>query len=398
MMKQTTLLHRRGRRLGRTLHLWLGLILAAPFLVTVVSGCLLGLAPELDRALNPRLFHPQPGPASGGASPADADQVLAIARAASPLPVMAVRLPDADSPVWVVSQGNGQGAAMGIQLETFVDPATGAVVGQRSTATGLVRWLHRLHNAFLIDGDWPWPGTSWGGRQWVGIVGLAVAAMILTGAVLLVPPVQGWRRAAFPRRGAVLPRWLLDWHGALSLWLFGLIVLITLTGITMEFPQASRALFGLGGGGHVMAAPVAKPDQPFAISADQALHLARQAMPGKRPMAFNPAGPGNPQWRVSLVGQAGPWRGRTQVTVDAGDGRVHSAATPSLVGLYFAQQHGLHGGAVLGLGGRLVILACGLVQFYLIVSGVVVWLRRQVMRLRQRPFAADPLGAPPPAR
>ena len=363
MMKRLSVLL---RRLFRKLHLWVGVAVAIPFLVITISGCLLGFGPEIDRALHPALF---PAPAIGSNTTISAQTILDQARTQSGPPVMSLQPPTSDHTSWIIAQGSGKGHSMGVQWETFLDPTDGHMLGRRITDDDFVRLLHRIHNAFLLED----------GRQWVGIVGLIMAGMIVTGLILLLPPPQGWKRVFIPRSGTRGTRWLLDWHSALSLWFLPLILVVTLTGITMEFPQTSRALVGENGGGHgmMMRSAILPPEQPFAITADMALEIARASHPDREVISLTPAGQGRPNWSITLRPLNGGWQGRSMTMVDAETGMWHDMPPTSITGLYFSQQHGLHGGAVLGFWGRMVIFTSGLTLLYLSVSGIVVWYRKR---------------------
>jgi uncharacterized iron-regulated membrane protein len=293
---------------------------------------------------------------------------------------MSLQLPDATAPVWVVAQGSGRGANMGVQQETFIDPQSGAILGQRDLATAPLRIAHRLHNAFLLDG----------GRQLVGIIALLMAGMIVTGVIVWWPPAHGVSDSLLPCRGTKGTRWLLDWHTAAALWPFLLILSITVTGITMAFPQSSRAVLGQpgdGGMGRMGNHPVLAPTTPYPVGADQALDAARQALPGYDAVSLTPAGLDHPHWRITLRPSQGLWLGRRQIMVDARSGEVQAETARDAVALFLAEQHGLHGGASFGLPGRVLICVAGLCQAFLCVSGLLVWARRQRRRASSLPVA-----------
>ena len=363
------------RHLCRRLHYWFGVAIALPFLVMSVTGAILSFAHELDPLLSPGLFQP-----SGPERVISAQQVLDTARADGGAPVMSLQLPDATAPVWVVAQGSGRGANMGVQQETFIDPQSGAILGQRDLATAPLRIAHRLHNAFLLDG----------GRQLVGIIALLMAGMIVTGVIVWWPPAHGVSDSLLPCRGTKGTRWLLDWHTAAALWPFLLILSITVTGITMAFPQSSRAVLGQpgdGGMGRMGNHPVLAPTTPYPVGADQALDAARQALPGYDAVSLTPAGLDHPHWRITLRPSQGLWLGRRQIMVDARSGEVQAETARDAVALFLAEQHGLHGGASFGLPGRVLICVAGLCQAFLCVSGLLVWARRQRRRASSLPVA-----------
>jgi len=359
------LTHAGLRRLFRRFHYWLGVALAVPFLVVAITGCLLGFGPELDHLIYADFYHP-----SGAGGVVSAQQVLDAARAANPLPVMSLSPPSDRSPVWLVAQGTGKGANMGVQQESSFDPATGVLIGRRDTNANPVRVIHRLHNAFLLEN----------GRQIVGYVGLVLAFLLVSGLVVLLPPPGGWRRAAFPPKGTRGARWLLDWHTAASLWPLPIILLVTLTGLSMTFPQTSHALLGENGGHMMGGNGGAAPGHPFPVNADQAIEIALAAYPGTELQSLTPASAGHPVWRLSLRPATGLWQRRVQVMVDANSGDQHSMTPTSAAGFYLAQQHGLHGGAVLGFAGRMLVFTAGLCMTFLPLSGLLVWARRHRRR------------------
>lgn len=365
------------RRLCRRLHYWFGAAIAVPFFLIALSGCLLDYSREIDKALNPDLYR-----ASGPDHIASAQQVLETARADNPTPVMTIQVPGGDLPVWIVAQGNGQGTGMGIQQEIFIDPQSGAVIGKRATYPTLIRFLHRLHDALLIDD---------GGRTLVGYLGLLLAGLIVTGLVVWLPPPQGWRRSFLPRRGTQGNRWLLNWHTAAFAWTLPLILLVTVTGITMEFPQSTRATLGLPQSNGMqmmgMAGPVLPPETPYPVTVDQALAAAQAALPSYELVNFSPAGRDRGMYRVSLRATEGLWLGRRQVMVDARTGAIHAHNPPQgFATFYVAEQHGLHGGGSFGFWGRTVICLCGAAQVWLAISGFLVWLRRQRSRFVSIPL------------
>lgn len=356
------------RRLCRRLHYWFGVGIAVPFFLIAISGCIIGFGREVDMLLSPEFYR-----ATGPDLTVSAQQVLDTARADSSVPVMTLQVPGPDLPVWIVSLGNGKGTGIGIQREVFIDPQSGSILGERETYPTLIRFMHRLHDALLMDET---------GRQLVGYLGLMLAGLIVTGLFVWLPPPQGWRRSFLPRRGAKGTRWLLDWHTAAFAWPLLLIVLVTVTGITLEFPQTTRAALGQSGGmgmmGMGMAGPVLPPANAYPIDADKAMVQARLALPGYEVINMSPAGLDRPMWRVNMRSEQGLWQGRRQVMVDARNGVAHSHAPAEGFGaFYVAEQHGLHGGNSFGLVGRTVICFGGLSQAFLAVSGLLVWVRRR---------------------
>ena len=351
------------RRLCRRLHYWFGVALAIPVLFIAVTGCILGFGHELDRLLNPDLYR-----SYGPNQTVSAQEILETANSGSVTPIISLQLPDSASPVWIVSQGTGRGENMGVQEELFFD-LDGILLGRRLTADAPIRFIHRLHNAFLLGSD---------GRQVVGILSLFLLGMIITGAVVWWPAAQGIRHSFLPKIGQGM-RLLLDLHTAASLWPLLLIVLVTVTGITMEFPQTTRAALGQTGQSHTMGHPARLPATPYPVSADQALNIARQSAPDDQAVSLALPSPDHPQWRITLRPEHSLWVSRRQIMVDAQTGAIQTeaAAAGGFAAFYLGAQHGLHGGSIFGLPGRLLIFLSGLCLAFLTVSGLLVWARRQ---------------------
>jgi uncharacterized iron-regulated membrane protein len=104
-----------------------------------------------------------------------------------------------------------------------------------------------------------------------------------------------------------------------------------------------------------------------------------------------PARPGQP-WSVTLrpLGTDPEIRGRTMLSLDATSGavlqergpRTRSAAEEAL-----ALQRWLHGGALLGMSGRVVVFLSGLAMPLFFVTGLAAWLLRRRNRRRLRAAA-----------
>src|SRR5450830_530613 len=85
--------------------------------------------------------------------------------------------------------------------------------------------------------------------------------------------------------------------------------------------------------------------------------------------------------------------GHRELYIDSRDGRVLGQREPwkgTAADLFVQAQFPLHSGRILGLPGRVLISAMGLVVATLSVTGVVIWWRKRRASLRPRPPAAAP--------
>lgn len=352
----------------RSVHRWLGLLLALPLLVQGLSGAVLTLEPVW--------------PSWGGATlasgqPASANAILATARAAAPPGLRATRYVAPDAPggaaqVFFAPIDGPRGPGMVLRL----DPATAAALGPAQPVGGVLNLVKRLHNNLLIP--------EYGGRQVAGWFGAGLLLLTLIGIPLWWPGPGRWRGGfTVPRRarGRRLHRAL---HGAAGIWLVPMLLATSGTGIVMGFPQTSRALLGLPAGSSPrpgLPIPGTPPPQP---DLDAAIRLAQAAAPGMVPRAV--LLPATLQEPIRLL-MAPPGREgalvRRAVAVDGAATRVVSAET-SLPAADMALRwaHDLHMGQGLGPAWRGLTVAVGLALPLFGVTGLAMWLLRRRNRLR----------------
>lgn len=163
----------------RKLHSLLGLWVAVLAVVLALSGAILSLDPALERQSNTLA-------ASGQTSVA----VLA-GRVAQHYPGVEQIQRTPSGSVIVYYRRDGQ---TGVD---HVDPQTGQGIAPH-TGSPLPRWMKKLHRSWLLDTP---------GRVVSGLTALAMLVLSVTGTVLLVRRVGGWRHLADPLRGNLVQRW-----------------------------------------------------------------------------------------------------------------------------------------------------------------------------------------------
>ncbi len=188
--------------MARKLHSLLGLIAAVLALVLGISGAILSLDPALER-LDATV------PANGQISVAtlagrvaryypDAEQIQ--------------RTPSGSVIVYYSRDGKP-----GIDR---VDPLTGQGIAPHAPPV-FSRWLKSLHRSLLLDTP---------GRAVTGLTALIVLVLCVSGALLLVKRLGGWRHLANPLRGDVNQRW----HAQVGRVVVTGLLLSTLTGLYMS--------------------------------------------------------------------------------------------------------------------------------------------------------------------
>ena len=186
----------------RQLHSLVGLVAAVLVIVLALSGAILSLDPTLDRL--------------GATVPAKGQVSVATlaGRVAQQYPGAEQIQRTPSGTILVYYDRDGQ---VGVDR---VDPQTGQSIAAY-TPSAFSRWLKNLHRSFLLDTP---------GRAAAGILAIIMLVLTLSGAVLVVKRVGGWRNIAGPLRGTMVQRW----HAQVGrIVVFGLL-LSALTGIYMS--------------------------------------------------------------------------------------------------------------------------------------------------------------------
>lgn len=220
----------------KAIHRWLGLTAGTLALVLGLTGSMLAFDPvqQAWQAL---------------AAPRDLSVATLVERVARTVPGAEEirRLP---SGAIVVFSFNGDQAQA-----SYVNPANGQVLGAWQPSA-LPRWVKNLHRSLLL-GD--------AGRWGAAGIALAIGLMCLSGLVLLLRRMGGWRRLAARVRGSLAQRI----HVVAGRVVLALLLLTSLTALTM-----SASTLGL-----VALDARAEPDVASVVPMDTG-QTAPQALPG----------------------------------------------------------------------------------------------------------------------
>jgi uncharacterized iron-regulated membrane protein len=356
-------------------HRWAGLVLGLVLVVIGVSGSILSFQREIDAALNPALFR-----ASGPPDPAlSYSAIQRLAEAATGRPAGIIRPPDSVWPVWVVTPPRG---ARGATTAHF-DPATGALLGERDARGSFIGITRQLHEALLL--------RAWGGHEAVGWLGVLLLLFALSGIWLWWPRDGALSRALIliRRRPALLLN--LDLHRVIGIWMAAVLAVVAVSGVVLIFPGWFRPVLGIAP--PVAAAPAPPRREPMMVDADAAAAAAMAHLPGQVVTGLLLPSRQRPLWQVTLRPEASDpeVRARSVIGIDPWSGAVAEERGPRTRGLAeetLALQRWLHGGALLGWPGRLLVFASGLAMPVLFVTGLAAWL----LRRRNRRRLAIPAG------
>ncbi|MFD2367933.1 PepSY-associated TM helix domain-containing protein [Pseudoduganella sp. GCM10020061] len=396
------------KKLGRTLHLWLGLVCGSVFVILGLTGSVIAWLPELDRMLNPELLQ---APVQQGARMGDPLRV-------TPSAVQAVfdrleadpaygrpsqlAFPSFAGDVYVATYRVPQGKSpfeLAVSRQVMLDPATLAVLGERNWGeTGLSRpllmpTLFHLHR-YMVAGE--------AGKTVVGACGIVMVILALTGLILWWPrPTWTSIKAALTVRfGGSWPKLNYSLHRAAGFFLAPALLVQGFSGSYMNLPAVIAPAVNV-------VAPVSStaklknrdPGAGLALDVHAALERAQAVFPDARTSRIVIPKPGVPyEIRVRQEGEIRHDDGATRITIDSASGQVLRVVDP-LAGprgdVLLSWMFPLHTGDAFGIAGRIFITLFGLTPLAFMVTGVAVWLkqRRSKHVVRNRMAAAAAAAA-----
>jgi uncharacterized iron-regulated membrane protein len=407
-------------------HRWIGLFIAGFLFISGVTGAVISWDHELDDLLNPQLMQAR---TKGPALPAlDLAQRI---EARDPR-VQVTYVPLAAEPGATLAFGVSakRDPKVGRLFEpgynqVFIDPATGAEQGRRNwgaawpiTTETFVSFLYVLHYSLHIPQMW---GIDRWGVWLLGGVAVLWTLDCFVGFYLTLPTRAAPKQAAARQKAArgFWSRWKPAWqikttasayrinfdiHRAFGLWLWGVLFTVAFTAFSLNlysevfYPLMSRV-------SQVTPGPfdLRKPaplDAPIPAVRTYGQVLQAATAEARRRGWRAPAGGMfySPEYGVYGVafhepggdhGAAGV--GPPYLYYDGRTGQLAGVRQPwvgTAADIFVQAQFPLHSGRILGLPGRILISATGLVVAALSVTGVVIWLRKRQARVGRRKRAA----------
>ncbi|MFM2088320.1 MAG: hypothetical protein RLZZ237_3189 [Pseudomonadota bacterium] len=387
------------------LHRYAGLLMAGFLIVAGLTGSLLAWKDELEGALLPAVF--RVAPPAPGAVPLDA--LLLRER-------MAARFPQAQISYLPLSAPAGHSMQFYLPHrddeplasdEVFVDPYTGAVLGQRrwgEISQGLINllpFIERLHYALAL-GDT--------GLLMFGLIAILWTVDCFIGAALTFPArlkkrapgskpwLQRWRPSWLLRRHGGSYKLVFDLHRAGGLWLWAMLLVFAWSGVAFNlydvyaavmkpvFPhqpteevlathqptsaphldwQAARAQ------GRVLMAALAD-QQHFSIIEENALSYESRL--------------GLYSYKVRSSRDVRAQKGLTTVIFDAANGRLVTSWLPTGTAsgdTIRSWISALHMASMWGWPFKLFICAMGVAVTGLSLTGVLVWRRKRQGKVKR---------------
>lgn len=374
-----------SRRALVVVHRWTGVFLLLFVTAAAVTGAALVVRDDLDAWLTPTLMVVPPGRQAIAL-----DEVITRVEARfTDASVSSITLPERASGSLSVylqakqspATGHTHGATTGgVALEAsqaFVDPATGAILGQRNTRrlgfnrASFVPALLQLHHSLLL-------GST--GKTFMGGVAIIWCLTSLVGLALAWPRAAATWLAWLPMlsvgRGRGAYRFNYDVHRATSVLLLPVLLVLAFTSVYLNLPATVRPA--------VAAVSTLRPDpRPLRpatcvspVSVDAALRAAIAAVPGSTPyLIAREFGRGWYRVRLRTPQDIGTF-GDSAAYIDACTGQVAELrlVSASKAGEVFMNWlYPLHTGAAFGSAGRVLVGLTGIALAVGNVSAAIVW-------------------------
>lgn len=346
-------------------HKWVGLGLAAFWLLQAATGLVLTYVSVLDQEAWPSQTTPTPAEFAGA--------YTAVQQTYPSLTISRVMLSQPDSRVLDVFGSNPAGEARRIR----VDRESGNISSNANwnaidSTTPITRIAYRLHYDLLS-------GTI--GHTIIGISGVFLLLTALVGIYLAWPQKGRWRTILRPVKWKRSMASYYSWHRAIGMWFSLLLILVALTGAALVWMANIRTLTEVPDPEPAVAASLVDPMEPTQgiVLASQ---LAKNALPEGQIYLIDPPSPALNRYRVRmrLPGEAREFYGTTAVYVDASATRVlgvYKATEASVTGRVLDAAYALHTGEILGWFGRLLFFLNGVGVIGLSVLGTALWYRKR---------------------
>lgn len=369
------------KKLWLNLHLYIGLVAGALFVLTSLTGSLLVFYKTIDEWLNPEQLIRSAG------SDQSLRDIVAGARTMhpdwSPPDTLIFPLHDRDTfHAWFKDP-----AAAPTEERwhvVAVDPSTARPLSDRQWGVFFVSFIYELHQELLLGKP---------GEIFIGVMAVFLLVSIGTGLYLWCPAPGKLRRALSFQSGGSPIRRHYDVHKLTGLAGALLLTLLALTGFYLEFPYAVTSVVRWFSPVRDTA-PELQPQSELQaavskIQPEQAVAIARTVFPDATPMWIGLPQHERDSYSVGLrqpgeVRQAG---GQTEVWIDQYSGAVRRVQDwreftrgETLLSWLFP----LHNGEAFGLTGRWLVCITGIMPLILYVTALRVWWLKRAARARQR--------------
>lgn len=354
------------RRLLFNLHLYAALIAGVFIVVLGVTGSILAFEPEIDRLLHRNLYRVT----VAGRVLAISETGAAVSHAFPGERIFGYFVPASPGVSYQVEMQRGL---------VYVNPYSGAVLGVQKPGMDFLGYVHQLHLRLLIRGR----GDA--GKQIVSWAGVAMLFLLLSGVYLWWP----YKRVTIARRESAKRFWF-DVHATAGILSFAFLLLLTITGLAIGFERTTTPLLYKMTASRPSLPPrtgIAAPPGARRIPPDEAIGIARAAVPGATPFYINVPAPREPYFvRLRYPEDLTPG-GRSLALIDPYTRGViwaqSSRNAPAGTRLVIANR-AIHTGDMLGLPGKTIACLASLMAVAQVLSGLLMWWKGWQARRRAR--------------
>lgn len=367
------------RKLLFNLHLYFALVVGVFIAILGLTGSIMAFEPEIDHLTHPHRSYVRPQ-----GQPKTLAEIQAIAQQQDPgqQPV-----------VFAMSPYPNVAWAVGFRdAAVYVNQYTGEVLAVDRSDANVLQYIHGLHLRLLTPLWLPKRDPHQVGKQVVSWAGVAALFLLLSGLYLWWPT----KRVRVAWRSGERKSWF-DLHNSIGVFSLVFLVVLALTGISIGFEDHSEPLYYKLTNSHPVERPNMKvAPQPGAkpISPDQALDIARAAMPGATPILVTaPTGRQLVQVALRYPEDLTPG-GRSRVYIHPYSGQVvqsESSRTTAMGTRLINWNRAIHTGDIFGMPSKIVMSLASLAIFLQFVSGLVMWWKRT--RAARRAKQSSPAAA-----
>lgn len=378
---------RHFRKFWLNIHLYLALSVGFFFALLGVTGSLNVFFLELDALLNPAVHIEQ-----GEKTYRPMDEIMASVRAEHPHRdgSWMMFMPRPGQPTLRALYPKPEETADKYYGPLMVDvnPYTAEVISSRFWGDTLMTQIYELHASLLLGALLGSAEAGKIGFKIVGFLGVLLLISLATGIYLWWPRTARFRQAFTIKRGASAVRLNYDLHKTFGT--YSAVVLLVLAFTGFSFPYRDWVQPVVVKLSPVNAPPFRNPPElksiPLpgskAISLDQAVAVADQVFPdAELRWIATPDGPdGYYAVEKRQQGELNIRRPRSKVWVDQYSGKILKMETPenfTAGDIFLNLMFILHNGEALGLPGRILVCAAGLVLPVLYVTGLLHWLKKR---------------------